>query len=187
MAMDRKACRVANAAATCQGDYLSLTPSSVRPLCPTRPYKLLWQMRCQGLRQALRITLLRIRRAITRHPARRSAQQSKASVLDVLDLKPGEQVRVRTEPEILATLDKCDQYKGMAWMPMMRDCCGREFKVYKRVNKIVLESTGEIRKLKNTVLLESAICDGIYGCDRSCFFFWKEAWLQRVARCAADE
>jgi len=101
--------------------------------------------------------------------------------LEALDLKPGELVRVRPEPEILATLDKCDQHKGLAWMPMMRDCCGKEFKVYKRVQKIVLESTGEIRKLKNTVLLESAICNGIYGCDRSCFFFWKEAWLERAA------
>jgi len=65
-------------------------------------------------------------------------------------------------------------------MPMMRVCCGKEFRVYKRVEKIVLESTGEIRRLKNTVLLEDAICDGIYGCNRSCFFFWKEAWLERV-------
>jgi hypothetical protein len=135
----------------------------------------------------LRVTLLRIRRAIATHPRTRSRAQSRAQPVEALNLNPGERVRVKSEPEIVATLDKCDQHKGMAWMPMMRDCCGKEFTVYKRVNKIVLESTGEIRKLKNTVLLESAICNGIYGCDRSCFFFWKEAWLERVAPYGPEE
>lgn len=181
MAIDKEVCSMMNGRITCQGDRSSLICCSLRPACPTRPYKLLWQMRSRGLRQAFRVTALRIRRAVTTHTATRSRQKSKAQSVEALDLKPGELVRVRSEPEILATLDKCDQHKGMAWMPMMRDCCGREFKVYKRVHKIVLESTGEIRKLKNTVLLESAICNGIYGCDRSCFFFWKEAWLERTA------
>lgn len=46
----------------------------------------------------------------------------------------------------------------------------------------MLESTGQLRKIKNTVLLEGAICDGSQfgGCDRSCMFFWNEAWLQRI-------
>jgi len=77
-------------------------------------------------------------------------------------------------------LDRCERQEGLAWMTTMEGCCGREFRVYRRVRRIVLESTGEIKKLKNTVLLEGGICDGIYGCDRSCFFFWKEAWLERV-------
>jgi len=181
MAVNREVCSSVNDRASCQGERSSLMCCSLRPVCPTRPYKLFWQVRSRGLRQAFRVTVLRIRRAITTHTGTQSRPKSKAQPLEALDLKPGELVRVRPEPEILATLDKCDQHKGMAWMPMMRDCCGKEFKVYKRVQKIVLESTGEIRKLKNTVLLESAICNGIYGCDRSCFFFWKEAWLERAA------
>jgi len=183
MTMDREMCSMANDRTTCQGERSSLLCCSLRPVCPSRPYKLFWQARCQGLRQAFRVTVLRIRRAITTHTGTRSRPQSKTQPLEALDLKPGELVRVKPEPEILATLDKCDQHKGMAWMPMMRDCCGKEFRVYKRVHKIVLESSGEIRKLKNTVLLENAICNGIYGCDRSCFFFWKEAWLERAAAC----
>jgi hypothetical protein len=99
---------------------------------------------------------------------------------EVLGLRPGEWVRVKPEEEILATLDHCYQNKGLAWMPIMSQYSGKKLKVYKRVDKIVLESTGEIRKLKNTVLLEGGICDGIYGCDRSCFHFWREIWLERV-------
>ena len=165
---------------TCQGEYSSLVHCSLRPSCPTRPYKLFWQMKYCGLCEAFRITVLRIRRAVTTAGNGPSRQGSRTHKSEVLDLQPGEVVRVKTEPEILTTLDKCDQYKGLMWMPMMRVCCGKEFRVYKRVEKIVLESTGEIRRLKNTVLLEDAICDGIYGCNRSCFFFWKEAWLERV-------
>jgi len=141
---------------------------------------LFWQIRHRGLRHALGVTLLRIRRALTTRSGTRKRQRSEASVAEVLNLKPGDRVRVRPEREILDTLDKCDQHKGMAWMDMMRDCCDKEFTVYKQVNKIVLESTGELRRLRNTVLLEGAVCDGIYGCDRSCFFFWKEAWLERL-------
>jgi hypothetical protein len=44
----------------------------------------------------------------------------------------------------------------------------------------MLEGSGELRKLQNTVLLEGVMCDGIFGCDRSCFQFWREAWLRRV-------
>jgi len=182
MTMEGQARDMAKATSICQGEYSQLMGCSLRPACPTRPYKLFWQMRHRGIGHALKVTALRIRRALTVRADRRSRPSSEAVSSAVLDLKPGEWVRVRSEPEILATLDRCHQLSGLAWMDMMRKCCGKEFRVYKRVNKIVLESTGEIRKLKNTVLLEGAICNGIYGCDRSCFFFWKEAWLQRFWR-----
>jgi hypothetical protein len=89
-------------------------------------------------------------------------------------------VRVKSEADILETLDFCGRNKGLAWIPCMSKYCGRECRVYKRVEKIILESTGEIRKAKNTVLLDGVICDGLYGCDRSCFPFWREVWLERV-------
>jgi hypothetical protein len=89
-------------------------------------------------------------------------------------------VRVKSEREILETLDSCGKSSGLAWIPCMGKYCGQECRVYKRVEKIILESTGEIRKAKNTVLLEGVICDGLYGCDRSCFPFWREVWLERI-------
>jgi hypothetical protein len=102
---------------------------------------------------------------------------------DMLNLKPGEWVQVRSEEEISATLDQQGKYRGLRFMPEMKQFCGKKFKVYKRVENIMVETTGEMRKLMSpTVFLEGAICDGGFhqGCHRSCFCFWKEAWLQRI-------
>jgi hypothetical protein len=102
-----------------------------------------------------------------------------------LDLQPGEWVQVRSLDEIFATLDKSRKYKGLYFMPEMEKFCNKKYKVFKKVEKIKLESTGEIRKLKSpTVFLEGLHCDGSLlrhcGCDRACFHFWKEVWLKRV-------
>jgi hypothetical protein len=101
---------------------------------------------------------------------------------EVLNLKPGELVEVKSEEEILATLDQNGKNKGLLWMAGMRRFCGKRFNVCKRVERIRLESTEEYRQMKNTVLLEGVICDGkeFYDCDRLCFHFWREAWLRRV-------
>jgi hypothetical protein len=102
---------------------------------------------------------------------------------DDLNPQPGELVEVKTVKEIFATLDKKQKLKGLTFFPEMGKFCGGRFRVYKRLDKIILESTGELRKIRMpTVLLEGVFCDGRYhkGCDRSCFCFWREAWLRRV-------
>ena len=101
---------------------------------------------------------------------------------EVLDLQPGEWVEVKSEKEILATLDEKGTYKGLRWMINMRKFCGKRYRVYKRLEKMILESSGEYRQVKNTVLLEGVTCDGEewFGCDRSCYHFWREVWLRRV-------
>ncbi len=101
---------------------------------------------------------------------------------EVLGLQPGEIVEVRSEQEIPATLDKDRKNKGLLWMAGMNRFCGNKFRVYKRLELILLESNGEHRKMKNTVLLDGVLCDGkaFNGCDRSCFHYWREVWLKRV-------
>jgi hypothetical protein len=115
------------------------------------------------------------------------SQKQKNEVSNVkngtLDLKPGELVEVCSEKEILSTLDEKGKLKGVAFMPEMKKFCGKQFKVYKRVEKIRVESSGEIRKIKNpTVFLDGVVCDGELSgpCDRACFCWWREAWLKRV-------
>jgi hypothetical protein len=113
------------------------------------------------------------------------ARQHASSNVDnmSLNLKPGELVEVCSEKDILSTLDDKGKLKGVAFMPEMKKFCGKRFKVFKRVEKIRVESSGEIRKIKNpTVFLEGVVCDGeISGpCDRACFCWWREAWLKRV-------
>jgi len=91
-------------------------------------------------------------------------------------------IEVKTEEEIRATLDAAGRNRGLLWMRGMDRYCGKRYRVYRRVNVILLESTGQLRKMKNTVLLEGLMCDGseFFGCDRSCFYYWREAWLRRV-------
>jgi hypothetical protein len=165
----------------CQGQHENLIAWTEPLPYPTRAYKLLWQLWTRGLREALGTAVVRVRRFLA--DRRRGTQASKPRVcspVEALNLQPGEMVRVKSESEILATLDSCGRGQGLAWMPCMSQHCGQEYRVYKRVEKLILESTGEIRKARNTVLLEGVICEGIYGCSRSCFPFWREVWLERV-------
>lgn len=102
---------------------------------------------------------------------------------EVLNLQPGEWVEVRSVKEIFATLNEKNELRGLRFVPEMVKFCGKRFKVYKRLEKIILEATGELRRIRTpTVLLEGVFCDGTAhgGCDRSCFSFWREAWLKRV-------
>ena len=103
---------------------------------------------------------------------------------EILGLSPGDWVEVHSAKEIFATLDAQGKLNGLRFTPEMLKFCGKRFRVYKTLNKILLEATGELRKIKTpTVLLEGAICDGKAhgGCDRSCFCFWREEWLKRVS------
>jgi len=100
----------------------------------------------------------------------------------ILNLQEGEWVEVRAATEIFATLDRQDKLRGLRFTPEMAKFCGKRFKVYKKLDKIILEATGELRKIKTpTVLLEGVFCDGTAhgGCDRTCFCFWREQWLKR--------
>lgn len=100
-----------------------------------------------------------------------------------LNFQPGELVEVRPEKEIFATLDHEGKLKGLRFNREMRKYCGKRFRVYKRLEKILIETTGELRTIKiPTVILEAVFCDGSAhsGCDRSCFCFWRETWLKRV-------
>jgi len=101
---------------------------------------------------------------------------------EVLGLQPGELVEVKSVEEIMATLDCNRRHKGLRWMTGMRKYCGKKYRVYRRLERIMLESNSEVRNMKNTVLLEGVMCDGkdFGNCDRSCFHFWREAWLRRV-------
>jgi hypothetical protein len=99
---------------------------------------------------------------------------------ECLNLQPGELVEVKSEQEVRATLDEHGRHRGLLWMPGMARFCGKTYKVHKRVETIMLESTGELRKIRHTVLLADVMCENLYGCDRSCFHYWREAWLRRV-------
>ena len=100
-----------------------------------------------------------------------------------LDLKAGEWVEVRSQAEILATLDDRSRLENLAFMPEMLQYCGRKFRVFKRADKTCEYTQGwSIRRMKDSVHLEGLRCDGTGhdGCQAGCLIFWKEAWLERA-------
>jgi hypothetical protein len=108
---------------------------------------------------------------------------SSASHNHKLDLKAGEWVEVRTQAEILATLDPRGRLENLAFMPEMSQYCGRRFRVFKRADKTCEYTQGwSIRRMENSVHLEGLRCDGAGhdGCQAGCLIFWKEAWLKRA-------
>jgi hypothetical protein len=111
------------------------------------------------------------------------AQTSETTQSTVLDLKAGEVVEVRSEAEILATLDERGEFESLPFMPEMLKFCGRRFTVDKRAFKLcdTIEVTG-LHRMENAVHLRGVRCDGQAhgGCQAACLTYWKEAWLKRV-------
>jgi hypothetical protein len=98
-------------------------------------------------------------------------------------LQPGDFVRVRSKHEIKSTLDKWNQLKKCSFMEEMWLYCGTTQRVFKRVEKFLDERDYLLKKCKGIVILEGAFCEGTkdFGpCDRSCFFFWREEWLEKI-------
>jgi hypothetical protein len=124
---------------------------------------------------------LRAARRKTVAQAMKSKPVRELTAEEKLDLQPGEWVEVKSLEEIAQTLDANGKNRGLSFLNEMQRFSGRRFPVYKRLNTVFLEETQHIRTMKNTVLLSGVTCDGMgYGCDRSCLFYWREAWLRRV-------
>lgn len=98
-------------------------------------------------------------------------------------LEPGDIVRVRSAEEIKATLDRWNQTKRCSFMEEMWEYCGTTHRVLKRVEKFLDERDFLMKKCTGIVLLDGVYCPGTkdFGdCDRTCFFFWREEWLEKV-------
>jgi hypothetical protein len=116
---------------------------------------------------------------------------SEKTPLQVLNLQPGESVRVKTWSEIAQTLDKKRRNRAMSISAEMMRCCGRKAKVRYRVDRVIDERSAKMRELAATVTLqdvgndktlsEECNCEGQFGdCPRGELIFWREIWLERV-------
>jgi len=103
-----------------------------------------------------------------------------------LNLQPGELVRIKSYPEILATLDTSSKNRGLFFGDEEVPFCGGTFRVKSRVNKIINERTGKMMKMKTpSVILEGVFCQARYSdrrllCPRAIYSMWREIWLERV-------
>jgi hypothetical protein len=84
-----------------------------------------------------------------------------SSEVDVLNLRVGELVEVRSEPEILATLDENGELESLPFMPEMLQFCGQRFRVDKLALKLcdTIDWTGMYR-MRHAVHLQGVRCDG---------------------------
>lgn len=78
----------------------------------------------------------------------------------VLNLQPGEFVEVKSRKEILDTLDANGRNRGLRIDHEMLRHCGHRFRVLQRVDRIILETTGTMKKIHNTVALD-VVCEGL--------------------------
>ena len=99
-----------------------------------------------------------------------------------LDLQRGELVEVKDKHEIGMTLDTSGKNRGLSIDYEMLRHTGKRFRVLRRVDRIILETTGKMREIKNTVILDRAPCEGLCrrACARNSYPMWREAWLKRV-------
>jgi hypothetical protein len=114
------------------------------------------------------------------------ARGNKASTpLESLNLQPGEWVEVKSLGSISETLNKTAHNRGLYFTPAMRHFCGEQRQVERRLEKIIVDGTGEMRQMRNTVYLQDSLCGceavAFGGCPRGEFAYWREIWLRRAA------
>lgn len=97
----------------------------------------------------------------------------------------GDRVRIRSREEILATLNERNKLEGCFFMQEMFNYCGKEYQVIRKVEHFFDEAAMEMKKARATFLLDGVHCSGkltgyVTKCDRHCYSFWKEAWLEKL-------
>ena len=100
-----------------------------------------------------------------------------------LGLLPGETVRVKSLEEMRATLDTAGRNRGLVCDIELAEFCGKEQKVLTRLDRMICESTGEMKNVEATVFLHDApcLCSPVFGgCPRRDFTYFREIWLKRV-------
>lgn len=101
-----------------------------------------------------------------------------------LGLSAGDLVQVKTLDDILSTVNANLENRGMSFHPEMAMHCAGEFRVEKRLRRLINEKTGELMELKNPcIVLENTPCVGLFTkpllCPRGMAPYWREVWLQR--------
>ena len=103
--------------------------------------------------------------------------------MESLNLQAGESIEVKSIENIVDTLDQTARNRGLYFSPGMGQLCGRQSRVLNRIDKIIVDGTGEMRQLRNSVYLEGSQCgcaDVVFGgCPRNEFVYWREIWLRR--------
>jgi hypothetical protein len=115
---------------------------------------------------------------------------AKGEQFEVLNLRPGELVRVKSKDEIARTLNAEGKNKGLWFDREMLPFCGGTYRVRQRVSRFVHDHDGKMIVLKNdAITLEGVVCSGELSlqrwfCPRAIYPYWRECWLERVESAA---
>ncbi len=103
-----------------------------------------------------------------------------------LNLQVGESVRVKSHDEIVETLNRAKQNRGMGFGEELVPYCGNTYNVVRRVDRIINEKTGRMMKMGTpSVILDGVVCRSEFSncrlfCPRAIPSYWREIWLERV-------
>lgn len=141
-----------------------------------------WQLR-HRLKRVLKRRLRYVRNWFSRSGGAISLAAGTEGRAAGQDLVAGQRVRVKSREEIKATLDNWGYLKGCGFMEEMWPYCGTEQRVLKSVWSFLDERDYRVKKVRGIFILEGLHCQGTidYGrCDRNCFYFWREEWLEKI-------
>jgi hypothetical protein len=127
--------------------------------------------------------LKQIHQAWSKRSGETSTQVAAMEFTPIVPIQTGDWVRVRSREEIKSTLNPFKELKGCAFLENMTPYCGSRQRVFKVMQRFLDERDYKVKKVNGVILLENVICQGTpaFGtCDRSCFLFWREEWLEKV-------
>ena len=136
----------------------------------------------RGAFEMLGLVLRPLLRKLTPWLRRRLVGNQKRTPVGTLNLRPGEWVVVKSPAEIAETLDHGGRNRGLVFNRPLCTFSGGKYQVRNRLDRMIMESTGEMRRMENTVILEgvNCLCENVLGgCPRQDPVYWREIWLKR--------
>lgn len=100
-----------------------------------------------------------------------------------LGLQPGELVEVLPLEEMRKTLDRKGRNRGLICDIELGETSGKQYRVLTRLDRFISDSTGEMRKMEATVILDGVhcLCARVAGgCSRLDYTYYREVWLKCV-------
>jgi hypothetical protein len=108
----------------------------------------------------------------------------KSTPVASLDLRPGEWIQIKPVTDVVETVNARGYNRGLLFTPAMGGSCGEKHQVKRKLEKIIVDGTGEMRQMRNTAFLEGSMCGcscvAFGGCPRNEFAYWRDIWLRRV-------
>ena len=136
----------------------------------------------RGVFEMLGLILRPLWRKLTPWLRRSLVGNHKRTPIGTLGLVPGEWVVVKSPAEIAETLDRAGRNRGLGFGRPLCAFSGGKYRVRNRLDRMIMESTGEMRRMENTVILEgvNCLCENVVGgCPRQDPVYWREIWLKR--------